>query len=340
MKFIYFLTLLVILSSCRSMGTLYSSIYTEPAVILPEHIKRIGIVNRSLPVDNKGNKTWTTLEAIVSGEGILEDKNGSMAALAGAEAHFRMDSMVQAERLKDLLLPGLGAGRLSPPLEVETISEICHTNNFDALLILESFDTDQKNSQVSNTLNELANAALTGKISVDNLVSTPSYSSVYVKMTWRLYDNHKNMILDEYNFGDYFNSGNYNYDIAEFAKRDAIQSCAYVGGRAYISRFYPSWVKVYRDFFRRGGPDMKMAARMMDVGDFDGAKKVWSDLTKNSKRKIAGRACFNKAVGLELSGNIQDALEWSQKAYSVYRIRQAVNYSNFLMRRLNNPRLR
>jgi hypothetical protein len=189
-------------------------------------------------------------------------------------------------------------------------------------------------------LNELANAALTGKISVDNLVSTPSYSSVYVKMTWRLYDNHKNMILDEFNFGDYFNSGNYNYDIAEFAKRDAIQSCAYVGGRAYISRFYPSWVKVYRNFFRRGGPDMKMAARMMDVGDFDGAKKVWSDLTKNPKRKIAGRACFNKAVGLELSGNIQDALEWSQKAYSVYRIRQAVNYSNFLMRRLNNPRLR
>jgi hypothetical protein len=75
---------------------------------LPKDIKKIGIVNRSLPVDNKGNKAWTTLEAIVSGEGIMEDRSGSFSAISGAEVHFNMDTFVKATQLRELLLPGLG----------------------------------------------------------------------------------------------------------------------------------------------------------------------------------------------------------------------------------------
>ena len=72
---------------------------------------------------------------------------------------------------------------------------------------------------------------------------------------------------------------------------------------------------------------------MMDVGDLNGAKDAWFALTNHHKRKVAGRACYNTAVGLELEGDIDAALEWCRKSYTVYRIREARNYSSFLMNR-------
>jgi hypothetical protein len=337
-KYLFFFSLAIIFSSCRTMGTLYAPVYTRPVVELAPHIKKIGIVNRSLPVDNKGNKTWTTLEAILSGEGIMEDKNGSMAAMSGAEVQFNMDTFVRAYQLKEILLPGLGAGKMNAALNSDIIDSLCYINGFDALLVLEAFDTDQRNSQTSYALSELANAAITGRVDLNS--RPPSYSEVYVSMSWRLYDNHKKIILDETNFGDNFGVNKYNYDLADFAKRDGIQTSSYIGGRAYVSRFYPAWVRVYRDFFRRKGPELKMAARMMDVGDLDGATKIWRQLTTHPNRKIAGRACFNTAIAVELTGDLDGALEWTQKSYAVYRIRQARHYSNFLMNRMRNSNIR
>ncbi len=68
---LFFVAVSTLLGSCRPMGQLYTTVNTAPMIKLPNDIKKIGIVNRSLPVDNKGNKAWTTLEAIVSGEGIM-----------------------------------------------------------------------------------------------------------------------------------------------------------------------------------------------------------------------------------------------------------------------------
>jgi hypothetical protein len=97
--------LLVLLNSCSPMGKLYTTIYAPPIVKLPEHIKKIGIVNRSLPVENKGNKALTNLEALLSGEGILEDRNGSFSAMSGAELQINSDTLLRATQLKEMLLP-------------------------------------------------------------------------------------------------------------------------------------------------------------------------------------------------------------------------------------------
>ena len=337
-KIFYFFAAIILLSSCRTMGTLYAPMYAPPVIEMPAHIKKIGIINRSLPVDNKGKQTWATLEAIMSGEGILEDKNGSMAAMSGAQVQFNMETFVKASQLKEIVLPGAGGGRMDAPLSFSIIDTLCTINDFDALLVLEAFDTDQRNSQTSYALRELANVAITGNVNLNS--RPPSYSEVFVKMSWRLYDNKNQLILDEVTLSDYFGTSKYPYDLGDFNKRDGIQSSYYIGGRAYVGRLYPSWVRVYRDFYRRKGPELKMAARMMDVGDLDGAKKAWMALTSDPRRKVAGRACYNTAVGYELAGDLTSALEWCQKSYAIYRINNARNYSNFLMNRMQNPKTR
>ena len=329
---LFVISIAMLFASCSPMGQLWTTVYTPPMIKLSSDVKKIGIVNRSLPVENKGNKAWTTLEAIVSGEGINEDRNGSFSAMSGAEVHFNMDTLVKATQLRELLLPGLGGGKLNPALSFDIVDSICSANNFDALLVLEAFDSDQRNSQTSYALRELANTALTGNL--PKLNNMPSWTDVFISMNWRLYDNKRQIILDEAVIADRFGTDKYRYDIADFAKRDGIQACSYIGGRVYASRVYPSRVRVYRDFFRRKGPELKMAARLMDVGDLEGAKNAWYAQTNNEKRKVAGRACYNTAVGLELEGDIEGALEWCRKSYSVYRIRQARSYSSFLMNRL------
>jgi hypothetical protein len=337
-KILLFALAIIMLASCSPMGQLYTTVYTPPMIQLPKDIKNIGIVNRSLPVDNKGNKAWTTLEALVTGEGIMEDRNGSFSAISGAEVHFNMDTIVRATQLRELLLPGLGAGKLNPSLSFDIVDSICSTNNFDALLVLESFDSDQRNSQTSYAIRELANSAITGNLPTLN--NAPSWTDVFISMNWRLYDNKRKIILDEAVIADRFGTDRYRYDVADFAKRDGIQACSYIGGRVYASRIYPSRVRVYRDFFRRKGPELKMAARMMDVGDLEGAKDAWFALTNHHKRKVAGRACYNTAVGLELEGDMDAALEWCRKSFTIYRIRQARNYSSFLMNRMSQLRPR
>jgi hypothetical protein len=330
-KYVCFFGILILLSSCSPIGELYYTVYAPPIVKIPENIKKIGIVNRSLPVDNKGNKAWTNLEALLSGEGILEDRNGSFSAMSGAEVQFNSDTLVRATQLKEMLLPGLGGGQLNPSMSFELVDSICGINNLDGLLVLEAFDSDQRNSQTSYALRELANTAITGKI--PNVSSAPTWTDVFIKMHWRLYDNHQKIILDDIMLADRFGTDRYHYDVADFAKRDGIQATAFIGGRAYVSRMYPSRFLVYRDFFRRKGPELRTAARMLDVGDFKGAKDAWFALTNHHKRKVAGRACFNTAVGLESEGDIDGALEWCRKSYTIYRIRQARNYSTFLMNR-------
>jgi hypothetical protein len=203
-KILLFALAIILLASCSPMGQLYTTVFMAPMIQLPKDIKNIGIVNRSLPVDNKGNKAWTTLEALVSGEGIMEDRNGSFSAMSGAEVHFNMDTIVRATQLRELLLPGLGARKLNPSLSFDIVDSICSTNNFDALLVLESFDSDQRNSQTTYALMELANTAITGK--APNLNSAPDWTDVFISMNWRLYDNKRKIILDEAVIADRFGS--------------------------------------------------------------------------------------------------------------------------------------
>ena len=334
MKILLFLiAIAVLMVSCNPMGQLYTTGNIAPMIKLPKDIKKIGIVNRSLPVDNKGNKAWTTLEALVSGEGIMEDRNGSFSALSGAEVHFNMDTIIRSTQLRELLLPGLGAGKLNPALSFDIVDSICSANNFDALLVLEAYDSDQRNSQTSYAIRTLANSAINGNL--PDLTNAPSWTDIFISMNWRLYDNKRKIILDEALIADRFGTNRYRYDVADFAKRDGIQACSYIGGRVYASRIYPSRIRLYRDFFRRSGSELKMAARMMDVGDLEGAKDAWFNLTKHHKRKVAGRACYNTAVGFELEGDMEAALEWCRKSFTIYRIRQAKNYASFLMNRTN-----
>ena len=324
------------------MGYINTRVYQHPIIDMPDHIKRIGIVNRSVSTDKK--KVLSAIEGLLTGEGLMEDKQGSKACLKGAETQFNTDTFIKSIAYDTIAFSGTGTALMQTPLSWEVVDQICKVQDIDALLVLESFDTDQDGSTTANAVGSVVGAVISGRVPNPASFQPSRNSRVFLKMGWRLYDSKTHSIIDEARLNDYFSVWDNSWgwgigDVAEFAKRDAIKTAAFIGGRAYVTRLYPSWVWVRREYFRRNGKDLIMADRMVRVNDFTGARRVWMALTTTTaRRKIVGRACFNMALSDEINGNLESAIEWAQKAYTIYRIKEARSYATFLTNRLQTLR--
>lgn len=335
---LFILSITIAFQSCSSSRNISIPIYVPPIVDVPDHIKSVGVINRTQPKDNKGNQALNTIEGILTGEGLFEDREGAKACMSGAATHLNMDTFVTAQVMDTVMIPGVGSGVMAAPLEWALVDTICGKYGKDALLVLEVFDTDQNGSVTSQAVGEIATTIITGGQHQPRMPSSSANQRVRVKMAWRLYDAKTNQILDQIRMEDWFrvwgNSGNPIYDLGEFAKRDAIQQTAFVAGRSYCTRLFPSWVRVGRKYYRRKGGDMKAAARMVEVNDWQGAFDIWTNLAEQSpKRKIAGRACYNIALFHELEGRLDQAIQWAQRAYTLHRINDARDYVRILNRR-------
>lgn len=319
----------LLLTGCSAVRDLTIPVSIPPAVMLPETIQSVGIVNRTRS-DEGGNKVINVAEGVLTGEGINEDRDGAIACLSGAETQLNLDNLVRAEILDTVTLFGYGTGAMPLPLAWEQIESLCKTHGKDALLVLEAFDTDQSGSVTSNTLNTVINISRGGGIPPP----VPSVNQwVYMKTAWRLYDPTNKTILDEVRIDDYFGVSTHPFDLGEFRKRSAIQQSGYIAGRSYGNRFFPSWIQVRREYYKRKGPQMKTADRMVRVNSWEDARSVWEPLTSSSKRKLAGRACYNMAIYYEVQGDFDAAIDWATKAYTQFNEKRSRNYVRILRNR-------
>ncbi|MCB9230922.1 MAG: hypothetical protein H6581_04630 [Bacteroidia bacterium] len=330
---IFVFTAWMLISSCSSTRDLRIPVSVPPAVQLPDHIETVGLINRSLA--GEGKKGINTLEGILTGEGLYEDKNGSSACIAGAASQLNIDNLVHAVILDSMQLTGTGTGMMPLPLSWDVVGKICREKNLDGLLVLEVFDTDQGNSATTNAIGQIVNIAQTGQV---NPVQPATNSRVRVKMAWRFYDAVDQILIDEVQMNDYFGVNNSNgsgiYDLGEFAKRDAISQSGYIGGRAYASRMFPGWTNMWREYYIRPGNEMKTADRTVQVNNWKRAEEIWLPLTDSPKRKIAGRACYNMAIACELKSEINQAIEWAQKAFTEHKEKRSRSYVRILRNRL------
>ena len=62
------------------------------------------------------------------------------------------------------------------------------------------------------------------------------------------------------------------------------------------------------------------------VNEWEDAMEIWNHFADDPKKKVAGRACYNMAVGCEVLGKIDLAKTWAKKSYSVFGNKKAVDY--------------
>jgi len=332
-----FAAVILFSTSCKTSSV--SMQVLVPGIInVPQDIKKVGIINRSLPA--KGSNVQNILEGIFSGESIMADREGSKNCVHGLSNQLNESPRFEAILLESLDLRGTGTKRFATPLHWNVVANYCELYDLDALVVLETFDSDISYREHSRKRNKKVD---------DKKVEYTEYIAnllMNVNAGWRIYDIKNRKIVDEDSYMDdmeWHMSG----DTPEEArhglpqKRNAINKSGYHAGKQYGIRISPSWMHVSRAYYARENDDFKLAKRMVKSQNWEAAAKVWEKYTNNPDPKVAGFACYNMALANEMQGELEIALNWADKAMKKYGLKRAVSYVNILNRRImDQERLR
>ncbi|MDF1576268.1 MAG: DUF6340 family protein [Bacteroidales bacterium] len=213
-------------------------------------------------------------------------------------------------------------------LDWDLVAEICESERTDALLVLETFDSN------TDLLAFAATEQMAAILSTGSPKPTlPGQVNMNVVCYWRLYHPGTKSIIDQYQHSAYLT-----FDTkGGILPPTVLPEAAYNAGIAYIERFMPGFYMVRRDLYKRTSGQakhqFKAAYRRAEVANWQGAVEIWSELADHQKRKTAGRACLNIAVANEVMGNTDLALDWAQKSYEYYDDKLGRSYTKVLLRR-------
>lgn len=334
MRLIGYIILLIsiTLSSCKTNLVYIHS--TNPApVTLNKAIKKVGIISRTTPSEE--NKTLNTFHQVINDETLKLIKESSSEAVRGlsdALIHYRRFDTIRSITGLDLKTPVTGS--FSSQLSWPQVENICKSNSVDLLFVLEVFSSELKVVPLNipppsiNGVVDILNAASQARV---NIVTT-------IKLGWRIYDPHNLIILDEYPMFENLivtaaAVNIINTTEAMLGRKEAIKQSSNKMGYTYADRIIPYAITLTRDYYVKGSVNLKIATRKARTGNWDGAGELWLKDTKSTKRKIAGRACYNMAILNEINGDLETAIFWAQKAYEDYRNKLALNYINLLKNR-------
>jgi hypothetical protein len=307
----------------------------QPAAFkLPDHIATVAVVDRSKP----SNGWLNVLEGIVTGEGIGQDRRSREQAVAGLTEALTRTPRFQVKST-GLEYTGSRAGvRLPEPMPWPEIERICREYGADAVVAIESFDSDNFTSARKV---ETKRKDKSGKQYLDTHYDSEQRTGV--RLGWRLYDPKSRVILDEITTSD-----EQRRSATGQTERQALgnlpapvnvsREAAYFAGQDYGARIAPLYVSVSRNFYAKAKgfkPQMQKAARLATGQEWAQAAEIWQNVVDhpNGNRKAAGRAAYNLAVAAEMEGDLDGALQWARKAYNDYGNSSARTYAEEIRRR-------
>ena len=101
-----------------------------------------------------------------------------------------------------------------------------------------------------------------------------------------------------------------------------------ISALGFARLFHPYWETVNRMMYLSGNYEMKMAQKFAKNNKWEEASAIWEKYTNNKNKNIAAKAMFNMALGCEVSGEIDKALDWVIKSYLVFQESNEVHSFN------------
>ena len=329
-RMILILSVCFIVFSCKT-NLVYMSVQEPAPVFLSNSVKKIGVIDRSLPTQ-KGKKS-DDLEKILTLEGKDLDKEGAQSTIAGLQDELLKNNRFEAIKIINREdLKTTGSGVFPAVLDWKIIEKMCAENQVDAVFSLEMFDTDAK---LDVKVNQITVSTPLGNVPG---VETEANLQTVIKTGWRIYDPLGHTIVDEYAMNESINTFGKGINPAKAfsaitGRKDAIKNTGNMMGKNYATRIIPFWIRVTRDYYVKGNENFKIAKRRAQTGNWDGAAELWQKETTNSSSKVAERACYNMAIINEINGDLDKAIQWAQKSYEDYNNKLALQYLNILKNR-------
>jgi hypothetical protein len=330
-KLLIFLLVFAVVS-CKTYN-FTTNVLVPADITLPQHIEKIGIMNRSLP--EKSNLFNNILEGFISGESIVADREATLYGLRNCVSTLNNNPRFKATSLEGEDYRGTGTKKFPIPLDWTEVDKLCKKYSVDAIASLETFDSDimllpgtvqrtRKNKEGAEEKYTVYTAEL----------------RIRVNAGWRVYDNANKQMVDEQVFYDEkaWNSEGISPDDALRKlpnKRAAINDAAAYAGQMFAYRISPKWLSVSRYIYTKPKKEEAFVKgkELVETNQWKAAAEKWSPVSNNSDEKIAGRACHNMAVAAEMEGNLESAIQWADKAYKEKGLKRISTYLNELNRR-------
>jgi len=299
------LILSVILIGCGGKKSLKTEVIKPPIVTLDASIKRIGILDRSIPSD--ANVGLDQLDRILSVEGKELDKKGAEQALVALKT-----GLLQNPKFKEVVMLSTkleenpGGGVFPSSLSWDKITKLCKENSVDAIFALVIYDTDAKATYTTEK------TKVEGPLGIE----IPAIKHIVnidtkIKTGWRIYDPVQKKIVDQLSVNKRTKSTGKGInpikaiEAATNRKQSVLQISQKIGSD-YALRLLPYKDTVYRDYYVKATPSFEIAKRKVETGQWEGAAALWEKETTNADPEVAGQACFNMAFYNEIKGDYRD----------------------------------
>ena len=302
--------LLIIESGCMSSTRL--RVLKPAAFTIPEHIQTVATVNRSIPT----KKVGSTIEGILTGEGLFQDRDGANAAIEGLS-----EALMRTPRFKvvhtNIEMEGGAIHKFPMPLDWADVEKICQDYKTDALVALETYDSDTHES-CSKSISKRKDKE--GK--EYEVVSWNSDMHTNVRLGWRLYDPKNRTIMDQFGVDErkgWSGEGSTESDALNDlpGKRFTVNQTSHAAGHKYGRRIAPSWVFLERSYYKKHKKeaDMKQAFQLAKIDKWKEAAEIWNRLYNSGDQKLKRKTAFNMALACEVEGQLNTAVEWASQAY-------------------------
>jgi len=336
--FVISLTVTFLITFISCAGSSLSLRVLVPAEInINKEIKHIGIINRSLPADNK--RVMNLVEGFISGETIMGDRIGSNTCLNGLAETLNNSPRFTAVIIAGERLRGTGTRRLPPQLSWRRVEQICDKYRVDGLIALEIFDSDISLKRHKKMITKRIKDKKTKK---KIKVKVPQYRMrlyIDVNSAWKVYDPSNRSIVDVSTYTDRKSWRSRGKTRGEArrelpTKREAINEAGYFAGLQYGARVSPTWIQVNRFYYVKGSPEFKEAHRYVKTGDLKQAERIWKRILEGNDIKMAGRAAYNLAFAAEIRGDFEPAYQWAKMSYSKYGNKKAYHFMEVIRNRM------
>jgi tetratricopeptide (TPR) repeat protein len=216
----------------------------------------------------------------------------------------------------------------------EEVKSLCETYNTDAVLSIDylktrvktSYDVESYFNPYDNSFTSMSKAEM--QISFETII--------------RVYDPLQEKIIARQFLRDTLFWEDYGQNARElFSQFTPVKKALNEVGIAIALDFSgiigPVWLRDKRSYFATGDANLKKAVPLVNSGQWLPAIELWKNTAENtSSKSLKSKAEFNIALGCEMLGDIDAAIDWALKSYNTMYRTNTYNYLETLKFRKND----
>ncbi len=332
--------MLTVVTGCSSFSEMNFEVLRPAGFSFPPDIKSVVLVDNSKVFsDTSVNVIRVDDEIILVDTTKLNDYTKMVLNAVKSELENRVffDS-VYVDTIK---YKSISKGKMIDKLTNNQIIDICDKFGADAIVSLDAYRyanninvTSSGNPDAIIVLNEIGTTLKTSiSDSGDSFFSSYDASAINL---WRIYNCSDRSVLNVYvqkdtifwdGFGLSINSSLSNFIQLDKATREIGSYLSY----QLVDYLAPYWEEVTRQLYTSGNMHFLNATDWVNKDNWQEAEKTWNYIYENGSKKAKIKASLNLALSLERRGEIDEAKNWTSKAYTLLLEMKSLNKTKLKM---------